>query len=63
MLTCEICGEELLLEDMRTHFLLKHLENDMYFPLCSLFGIIFDDLCFHIREKCCGSIFRLPGIS
>lgn len=50
MLTCEICGEELLLEDMKTHFLLNHLENDMYCPLCSLSGITFDELCFHISS-------------
>lgn len=33
---------------MKTHFLLKHLENDMDCPLCSLSGVTFDELCFHI---------------
>uniref|UniRef100_A0A1A7YNN6 Zinc finger with UFM1-specific peptidase domain n=1 Tax=Iconisemion striatum TaxID=60296 RepID=A0A1A7YNN6_9TELE len=49
MLTCEICGEELMLEeDMRTHLLLSHLENGMHCPLCSLSGVSFDELSFHI---------------
>lgn len=50
MLTCEICGEELLLDDMKTHFFLNHLENGMYCPLCSLSGITFDELCLHISS-------------
>lgn len=33
---------------MKTHSLLKHLENDMDCPLCSLSGVTFDELCFHI---------------
>ncbi|KAF7226386.1 zinc finger-containing ubiquitin peptidase 1 isoform X1 [Nothobranchius furzeri] len=49
MLTCEICGEELMLEeDMKTHLLLSHLENDMHCPLCSLAGVSFNELSFHI---------------
>lgn len=48
MLTCETCGEELLLEDMRTHFLLNHLDKDMYCPLCPLSGVSFDELCCHL---------------
>lgn len=49
MLTCEICGEETLLEeDMKTHLLLSHLENDMQCPLCSLSRVSYDELCFHI---------------
>lgn len=49
MLTCEICGEELLLqEDMKTHLLLSHLENDMSCPLCSLAGVSYDELRFHV---------------
>lgn len=50
MLTCEICGEELLLEDMKTHVLLNHLDDDMYCPLCSLSGVTFDELCLHISS-------------
>ncbi|XP_029927370.1 zinc finger-containing ubiquitin peptidase 1 isoform X2 [Myripristis murdjan] len=49
MLTCEICGEELMLEeDMKTHLLLSHLENKMSCPLCSLSGVSYDELSFHI---------------
>ncbi|XP_039974323.1 zinc finger-containing ubiquitin peptidase 1 isoform X2 [Xiphias gladius] len=51
MLTCEICGEDILLaEDMKTHLLLSHLENDMHCPLCSLSGVSYDELCFHISS-------------
>nr|XP_057909875.1 zinc finger-containing ubiquitin peptidase 1 isoform X2 [Doryrhamphus excisus] len=49
MLTCEICSEEILLEeDMKTHLLLSHLENDVRCPLCSLSGVSHDELAFHI---------------
>lgn len=51
MLTCEICGEEILLEeDMKTHLLLSHLENRMHCLLCSLSGVSYDELCFHISS-------------
>lgn len=51
MLTCDICGEEIMLEeDMKTHLLLSHLENDMHCPLCSLSGVSYDELCFHISS-------------
>lgn len=50
MLTCEICGEELLLEeDLKTHLLLSHVENDMHCPFCSLSGVSYDELSFHIN--------------
>ncbi|XP_069392736.1 zinc finger-containing ubiquitin peptidase 1 isoform X2 [Paralichthys olivaceus] len=51
MLTCDICGEDILLEeDMKTHLLLSHLENDMHCPLCSLSGVSYDELFFHISN-------------
>ncbi|XP_068590716.1 zinc finger-containing ubiquitin peptidase 1 isoform X2 [Cebidichthys violaceus] len=51
MLTCEICGEDIMLEeDMRTHLLLSHLENDMHCPLCPLSCVSYDELCFHISS-------------
>ncbi|XP_008322089.1 zinc finger-containing ubiquitin peptidase 1 [Cynoglossus semilaevis] len=51
MLTCDICGEEILFEeDMKTHILLSHVENDMHCPLCSLSGVSYDELCFHISS-------------
>lgn len=50
MLTCEICGEELVLEeDMKTHLLLSYMENDMGCPLCSWSGVAYDELHFHIN--------------
>lgn len=33
---------------MKTHLLLCHLENEMSCPLCSLCGVSYDELCFHI---------------
>ncbi|XP_055020239.1 zinc finger-containing ubiquitin peptidase 1 isoform X2 [Boleophthalmus pectinirostris] len=51
MLTCDICGEELLLEeDLKTHLLLSHLENNMHCPLCSLSGVSYDELSLHINS-------------
>lgn len=51
MLTCDICGEVVMLEeDMKTHLLLSHLENDTCCPLCSLSGVSYDELCFHIAS-------------
>ncbi|XP_057690092.1 zinc finger-containing ubiquitin peptidase 1 [Corythoichthys intestinalis] len=51
MLTCEICCEEIMLEeDLKTHLLLTHLENDMQCPLCPLSGVTYDELCFHISS-------------
>ncbi|KAM6968094.1 zinc finger-containing ubiquitin peptidase 1 [Aplochiton taeniatus] len=50
MLTCEICGEELVFEeDMKTHLLLSHLESEMSCPLCSLSGVSYDELNLHIN--------------
>ncbi|XP_074539185.1 zinc finger-containing ubiquitin peptidase 1 isoform X2 [Halichoeres trimaculatus] len=51
MLTCEICGEDFLLEeDLKTHLLLSHEENTISCPLCSLSGVSYDELCFHISS-------------
>ncbi|XP_066558813.1 zinc finger-containing ubiquitin peptidase 1 isoform X2 [Amia ocellicauda] len=49
MFTCDICGEEGLSEaDMKTHLLLRHVENDMCCPFCCLSGVTYDELQFHI---------------
>ncbi|KAG7268700.1 hypothetical protein CRUP_021383 [Coryphaenoides rupestris] len=50
MLTCAICGEELLLEDdLKTHLLLSHSEDDRRAcPLCSLSGVSYDELSHHV---------------
>uniref|UniRef100_A0A3B5MHD7 C2H2-type domain-containing protein n=1 Tax=Xiphophorus couchianus TaxID=32473 RepID=A0A3B5MHD7_9TELE len=51
MLTCEICGEEILLEeDMKTHLFLCHLENDLHCPLRTLSGVDNAGLYFHIKS-------------
>lgn len=50
MPVCDICCEELLSEaDLRTHLLLSHLENEMTCPFCSLSGVSYDELNFHIN--------------
>lgn len=35
---------------MKTHLLLVHLENELHCPLCSLSGVSYDELCFHITS-------------
>ncbi|KAM6893372.1 zinc finger-containing ubiquitin peptidase 1 [Xenentodon cancila] len=51
MLTCEICGEDVLLEeDLKTHLLLRHMEEDLFCPLCSLSGMSYNQLCFHMSS-------------
>ncbi|XP_041963869.1 zinc finger-containing ubiquitin peptidase 1 isoform X1 [Alosa sapidissima] len=47
---CEICSEDIASEaDMKTHLLLSHLENEMHCPFCSLSGVSYDELSFHIN--------------
>ncbi|KAL3060744.1 hypothetical protein OYC64_015148 [Pagothenia borchgrevinki] len=51
MLTCAFCGEEMMLEeDMKTHLLLSHMENASRCPLCSLSGVSYEELRFHISS-------------
>lgn len=50
MPVCDICCEELLSEaDVKTHLLLSHLENEITCPFCSLSGVSYDELSFHIN--------------
>ncbi|KAF4103036.1 zinc finger-containing ubiquitin peptidase 1 isoform X2 [Onychostoma macrolepis] len=50
MPVCDICCEELPSEaEMRTHLFLSHTENVMACPFCSLSGISYDELNFHIN--------------
>lgn len=50
MPVCDICCEELLSEaEMKTHLLLSHMENLMACPFCSLSGVSYDELSFHIN--------------
>ncbi|XP_063055692.1 zinc finger-containing ubiquitin peptidase 1 [Engraulis encrasicolus] len=47
---CEICSENLASDsEMKTHLLLSHLENEMGCPFCSLSGVSYDELHFHIN--------------
>ncbi|KAL2084842.1 hypothetical protein ACEWY4_020360 [Coilia grayii] len=47
---CEICSEDVASEaEMKTHLLLSHLENEMPCPFCSLSGVSYDELNFHIN--------------
>lgn len=49
MPVCDICCQELASDsDLKTHLLLSHLENEMSCPFCSLSGVSFDELNFHI---------------
>lgn len=50
MPVCDICCEELPSEAaIRTHLLLSHMENMMVCPFCSLSGVSYDELSFHIN--------------
>ncbi|TSN21181.1 Zinc finger with UFM1-specific peptidase domain protein [Bagarius yarrelli] len=50
MPVCDICSEELSCEsELKTHLLLTHLENKVTCPLCSLSGVSYDELNFHIN--------------
>uniref|UniRef100_A0A8C2DJ38 Zinc finger-containing ubiquitin peptidase 1 n=1 Tax=Cyprinus carpio TaxID=7962 RepID=A0A8C2DJ38_CYPCA len=58
MPVCDICCEELPSEaEMRTHLLLSHMENVVACPFCSLSGVSYDEMKFHINtahiEKDC----------
>ncbi|XP_060728829.1 zinc finger-containing ubiquitin peptidase 1 isoform X1 [Tachysurus vachellii] len=50
MPVCEICSEELACDsELKTHLLLTHLEDEVSCPLCSLSGVSYDELNFHIN--------------
>uniref|UniRef100_A0A8C5PJ97 Zinc finger-containing ubiquitin peptidase 1 n=1 Tax=Leptobrachium leishanense TaxID=445787 RepID=A0A8C5PJ97_9ANUR len=50
MLICDICTQELSSdEDMKSHLLLAHMEHDASCPLCTLAGLTYDELNFHIN--------------
>ncbi|KAG9278334.1 zinc finger with UFM1-specific peptidase domain protein isoform X1 [Astyanax mexicanus] len=49
MPVCDICCQEFASEsELKTHLLLSHLENEMSCPFCSLSGVSYDELNFHI---------------
>uniref|UniRef100_A0A4X2LX19 C2H2-type domain-containing protein n=1 Tax=Vombatus ursinus TaxID=29139 RepID=A0A4X2LX19_VOMUR len=50
MFTCDICGELVASEeDMKTHLLLTHMENEVICPFCKLSGVNYDEMCLHIE--------------
>ncbi|XP_074166126.1 zinc finger-containing ubiquitin peptidase 1 isoform X2 [Sminthopsis crassicaudata] len=50
MFTCDICGELVASEqEMKTHLLLTHMENEVVCPFCKLSGVNYDEMCFHIE--------------
>ncbi|XP_026120306.1 ubiquitin carboxyl-terminal hydrolase ZUFSP-like isoform X2 [Carassius auratus] len=50
MPVCDICCEELPSEaEMKTHLFLSHMENVMACPFCSLSGVSYDEMSFHIN--------------
>ena len=49
--TCLICGQEDLTEEnMRTHVLLEHVENNVCCPFCDLSGITSEEMNIHINS-------------
>ncbi|KAE8602615.1 hypothetical protein XENTR_v10014055 [Xenopus tropicalis] len=50
MLICDICTQEVHSEnDMKSHLLLAHMEQDACCPFCPLAGLSYDELNFHIH--------------
>ncbi|KAM5165350.1 zinc finger-containing ubiquitin peptidase 1 [Mantella aurantiaca] len=50
MLICDICTQEVPSEDdMRSHLLVAHMEGDCFCPFCSVTGLSFDELSYHIN--------------
>uniref|UniRef100_A0A673LWA9 Zinc finger-containing ubiquitin peptidase 1 n=1 Tax=Sinocyclocheilus rhinocerous TaxID=307959 RepID=A0A673LWA9_9TELE len=50
MPVCDICCEELPSEaEMRTHLFLSHMDNVLACPFCSLSGVSYNELSFHIN--------------
>ncbi|KAG8444636.1 hypothetical protein GDO86_009700 [Hymenochirus boettgeri] len=50
MLICDICTQEVQSEDdMKSHLLLMHMEQEICCPFCPLSGLTYDELNFHIH--------------
>ncbi|XP_040284843.1 zinc finger-containing ubiquitin peptidase 1 [Bufo bufo] len=50
MLVCDICTQEVSSEDdMKSHLLLAHMEQDCWCPFCTLAGLTYDELSHHIQ--------------
>ncbi|XP_069829751.1 zinc finger-containing ubiquitin peptidase 1 [Dendropsophus ebraccatus] len=49
MLVCDICTQEVSCEDdMKSHLLLAHMEQDCHCPFCTVAGLTYDELSYHI---------------
>ncbi|XP_075718420.1 zinc finger-containing ubiquitin peptidase 1 isoform X2 [Rhinoderma darwinii] len=50
MLVCDICTQEVSSEeDMKSHLLLAHIEQDCCCPFCTVAGLTYDELSHHIH--------------
>ncbi|XP_073432055.1 zinc finger-containing ubiquitin peptidase 1 [Dendrobates tinctorius] len=50
MLVCDICTQEVSTEDdMKSHMLVAHMEQDLCCPFCAVTGFTYDDLSYHIH--------------
>ncbi|XP_077145633.1 zinc finger-containing ubiquitin peptidase 1 [Ranitomeya variabilis] len=50
MLVCDICTQEVSTEnDMKSHLLVAHMEQDHCCPFCAVTGLAYDDLSYHIH--------------
>ncbi|CAJ0942567.1 unnamed protein product [Ranitomeya imitator] len=50
MLVCDICTQEVSTEDdMKSHLMVAHMEQDRCCPFCAVTGLAYDDLSYHIH--------------
>ncbi|XP_018419146.1 PREDICTED: zinc finger with UFM1-specific peptidase domain protein [Nanorana parkeri] len=50
MFICDICTQEVQSEDdMKSHLLLAHMERDCCCPFCTITGLAYDELSYHIN--------------
>ncbi|KAG8582534.1 hypothetical protein GDO81_008095 [Engystomops pustulosus] len=50
MLVCDICTQEVSCEDdMKSHLLVAHMEQDCCCPFCTVAGLTYDELNYHIH--------------
>ncbi|KAM4043300.1 zinc finger-containing ubiquitin peptidase 1 isoform 2-T3 [Anomaloglossus baeobatrachus] len=50
MLVCDICTQEVTSEDdMKSHLLVAHMEQEHCCPFCAVTGLTYDDVSYHIQ--------------